>query len=158
VEVVQSTDLMLFFLTIVIFNEIFLNLLRINGTLISLFQLLRKYIYSPFQEKKHENTSEEDNLRKSRHDNKRSSKTTTLSNSMVLQMRDQLIRAKIYLGLGSSRSHPTFIRELRVRIRDIQRVLGDATRDSELPKKYMSLSPSPSFFLGICLRHPEEFN
>lgn len=65
---------------------------------------------------------------------------------MVFQLRDQLVRAKVYVGLGSSRSHPTFIRELRGRMREIQRVLGDATRDSELPKKYLSLSP-PSLFI-----------
>ncbi|KAJ1702468.1 hypothetical protein LUZ63_002247 [Rhynchospora breviuscula] len=64
---------------------------------------------------------------------KGSSKTVTLPNSLVLQLRDQLIRAKVYLALGSSRSHPTFIRELRARMREIQRVLGDATRDSDLP-------------------------
>jgi hypothetical protein len=67
---------------------------------------------------------------------------------MVLQLKDQLIRAKIYLGLGSSRSHPTFIWELRVRINDTQRVLGEATRDSELPKTYLSLSPSFLLLLG----------
>ncbi|XP_078163557.1 putative galacturonosyltransferase 4 isoform X2 [Carex rostrata] len=85
-------------------------------------------------ENKHEKPSQEVNSRRSRPDKKGSIKTKTLPNSMVLRLRDQLVRAKVYVGLGSSRSHPTFIRELRGRIREIQRVLGDATRDSELPK------------------------
>lgn len=53
----------------------------------------------------------------------------------VRQLKDQLIRAKVYLSLASSRTNPEFIRELRARARDIERTLGEATKDSELPKK-----------------------
>ncbi|WOL06394.1 hypothetical protein Cni_G15128 [Canna indica] len=50
------------------------------------------------------------------------------------QFRDQLIRAKVYLSRSSSRTHPEYIRELRARVRDVERTVGDATKDSELPK------------------------
>lgn len=62
--------------------------------------------------------------------------TTPMSDARVRQLRDQLIRARVYQGLGPLRSNPHFIRELRARMRDVQRVLGDATKDSELPKRY----------------------
>jgi hypothetical protein len=56
----------------------------------------------------------------------------------VRQMKDQLIRARVYLGLSATRTNPHYIKELRLRIRDVQRALGEATKDSDLPKKYAS--------------------
>ncbi|KAK4761117.1 hypothetical protein SAY87_006010 [Trapa incisa] len=52
----------------------------------------------------------------------------------VCQLKDQLIRAKIYMSLAATKNNPHFIRELRLRIKEVQRVLGAATKDSELPK------------------------
>lgn len=60
----------------------------------------------------------------------------TASDALVRQLKDQLIRARVYQGLPSSRTNPHIIRELRVRIREVQRALGEATKDSELSKKY----------------------
>ncbi|KAJ3693210.1 hypothetical protein LUZ60_008690 [Juncus effusus] len=57
-----------------------------------------------------------------------------ISDLRVRQMKDQLIRARVYLGLSSTRSNPHYIKELRLRIRDVQRALGDSTKDSDLPK------------------------
>lgn len=53
----------------------------------------------------------------------------------VRQLRDQLIRAKVYLTLPAIKNNPHITRELRLRIKEVQRALGDATRDSDLPKK-----------------------
>ncbi|KAM0943038.1 putative polygalacturonate 4-alpha-galacturonosyltransferase [Dioscorea sansibarensis] len=64
----------------------------------------------------------------------RQSSNAPIPDARVRQLRDQLIRAKVYLGLGSTKTNPHFIKELRVRIREVQRALGDATKDSELPK------------------------
>ncbi|XP_073001909.1 probable galacturonosyltransferase 4 [Typha latifolia] len=58
----------------------------------------------------------------------------SMPDARVRLLRDQLIRAKVYLGLGATRTNPHFIRELRGRIRDIQRTLGDASKDSDLPR------------------------
>ena len=52
---------------------------------------------------------------------------------MVQYIKDQLIRAKVYLSLTATTNNAHFIRELRQRIKELQKALGDATTDSELP-------------------------
>ncbi|KAJ1290130.1 hypothetical protein BS78_02G219200 [Paspalum vaginatum] len=58
--------------------------------------------------------------------------TTTLPDATIRIIKDQLIRAKTYLGLFASRGNHGFARELRARMKDIQRALGDATSDQQL--------------------------
>ncbi|OVA12332.1 Glycosyl transferase [Macleaya cordata] len=65
---------------------------------------------------------------------RRPSDQTDMPDGHVRYLKDQLIRAKVYLGLGTTRNNPHFVRVLRVRIREVQRALGDATKDSELPR------------------------
>lgn len=57
-----------------------------------------------------------------------------MPDARVLQLKDQLIRARVYLSLAATRSNPHFIRELRLRMKEVQRALGDATKDSNLPR------------------------
>ncbi|CAI0457647.1 unnamed protein product [Linum tenue] len=57
-----------------------------------------------------------------------------MSDIRVRQLRDQLIRAKVYLSLPATKNNQHYTRELRLRIKEVARVLGEATRDSELPK------------------------
>ncbi|XP_008794738.2 probable galacturonosyltransferase 4 isoform X2 [Phoenix dactylifera] len=64
----------------------------------------------------------------------RNSSSTVMPDARVRHLRDQLIRAKVFLGLGATRTNPQYIRELRLRIREVQRTLGDATKDSDLPR------------------------
>ncbi|XP_019177069.1 PREDICTED: probable galacturonosyltransferase 4 [Ipomoea nil] len=52
----------------------------------------------------------------------------------VRQLRDQLIRARVYLSLSATRSNPQFIRELRLRIKEVDKALGESTKDSDLPR------------------------
>ncbi|XP_031491288.1 probable galacturonosyltransferase 4 [Nymphaea colorata] len=52
----------------------------------------------------------------------------------VRHMKDQLIRARVYESFGSVWTDHNFIRELRTRVKEIQRALGDATKDSDLPR------------------------
>ncbi|KAL3820861.1 hypothetical protein ACJIZ3_006766 [Penstemon smallii] len=59
---------------------------------------------------------------------------TVMPDARVLQLRDQLIRGKVYLSLSGTKSNPHFIRELRLRMKEVQRALGDANKDSELPR------------------------
>ncbi|XP_050226971.1 probable galacturonosyltransferase 4 [Mercurialis annua] len=59
---------------------------------------------------------------------------TPVPDARVRQLRDQLIRAKVYLSLPSTKNNPHLTRELRSRIKEVQRVLGDAAKDSDLPK------------------------
>ncbi|KAI3466477.1 hypothetical protein Pfo_023140 [Paulownia fortunei] len=59
---------------------------------------------------------------------------TVLPDARVRQLKDQLIQGKVYLSLSATRNNPHFIRELRLRMKEVQRALGDATKDSELPR------------------------
>ncbi|KDP29029.1 hypothetical protein JCGZ_16418 [Jatropha curcas] len=59
---------------------------------------------------------------------------TPFPDARVRQLRDQLIRARVYLSLPATKNNPQLTRELRLRIKEVQRVLGDATKDSDLPK------------------------
>nr|DAD23798.1 TPA_asm: hypothetical protein HUJ06_025261 [Nelumbo nucifera] len=64
----------------------------------------------------------------------RRSDQTVMPDAHVRQLRDQLIRARVYLGLGATRNNPHFIRELRLRVKEVQKALGDAVKDSQLPR------------------------
>lgn len=59
----------------------------------------------------------------------------TVPDARVRQLKDELVRAKVYLSLPATRNNANFIRELRLRIKEVQRALGDASKDSDLPKK-----------------------
>uniref|UniRef100_A0A6V7QQX6 Hexosyltransferase n=1 Tax=Ananas comosus var. bracteatus TaxID=296719 RepID=A0A6V7QQX6_ANACO len=54
--------------------------------------------------------------------------------AMIHRLKDQLTKAKASLSLRSTLSDSNFTKELRTQIRDVQRALGDATKDSDLPK------------------------
>lgn len=57
-----------------------------------------------------------------------------MADTQVRHLKDQLIRSRVYLSLAATRNNPHFVRELRIRMKEIQRVLGDATKDSDLPR------------------------
>lgn len=59
---------------------------------------------------------------------------TAMPDAQVRQLKDQLIRAKVYLSLAATKNNAHFIRELRLRMKESQRALGDATKDSGLPR------------------------
>ncbi|CAD5180943.1 unnamed protein product [Musa acuminata subsp. malaccensis] len=56
-----------------------------------------------------------------------------MPDAKIQQFRDQLMKAKVSLGLSSSKSNPEFIRELKERVKDVERTLAYATEDTELP-------------------------
>ncbi|XP_058202418.1 probable galacturonosyltransferase 4 [Rhododendron vialii] len=69
--------------------------------------------------------------------NKRNEKQnvrTVIADARVRHLKDQLIQGRVYLSLTATRNNPHFIRELRLRMKEVQRALGDATKDSDLPK------------------------
>lgn len=66
--------------------------------------------------------------------NEKQSEQTTPPDFRVRQLKDQLIKAKVYLSLPATRNNANFVRELRLRIKEVQRALGDATKDSDLPR------------------------
>lgn len=61
-----------------------------------------------------------------------------IPDARVRQLKDQLIRAKVYLSLPATRNNPHFTRELRLRVKEVQRAVVDATKDSDLPRKYVA--------------------
>ncbi|CAN6331452.1 unnamed protein product [Urochloa humidicola] len=61
-------------------------------------------------------------------------KNSILPDTRIRNIKDQLIKAKVYLGLGSIRANSQYLKDLRQRIREVQKVLGDASKDTDLPK------------------------
>ncbi|KAJ0641211.1 putative polygalacturonate 4-alpha-galacturonosyltransferase [Helianthus annuus] len=57
-----------------------------------------------------------------------------LADTRVRYLKDQLIRGRLFLSLLATRSNSHFIKELRGRMKDVQKALGDATNDADLPK------------------------
>ncbi|KAI3795663.1 hypothetical protein L1987_38320 [Smallanthus sonchifolius] len=57
-----------------------------------------------------------------------------LVDTRVRYLKDQLIRGRVYLSLSATRTNAQFSRELRLRMKEVQRALGDATKDADLPK------------------------
>ncbi|KAF8117104.1 hypothetical protein N665_0012s0112 [Sinapis alba] len=57
-----------------------------------------------------------------------------MPDAQVRHLKDQLIRAKVYLSLPAAKANAHFVRELRLRIKEVQRVVVDASKDSDLPK------------------------
>lgn len=66
--------------------------------------------------------------------NEKQTEQTAPPDFRVRQLKDQLIKAKVYLSLPATRNNANFVRELRLRIKEVQRALGDASKDSDLPR------------------------
>ena len=58
------------------------------------------------------------------------------SDSFVRLMRDQLIMAKVYASIAQSQNRRQLFHDLRMRIRESQFTLGEASIDSELPHRF----------------------
>ncbi|GMP92584.1 hypothetical protein CsSME_00042745 [Camellia sinensis var. sinensis] len=65
---------------------------------------------------------------------KQNDKTVMPSDARVRHLKDQLIQGRVYLSLTATRNNPHFIRELWLRMKEAQRSLGEAIKDSELPR------------------------
>ncbi|XAR61140.1 Polygalacturonate 4-alpha-galacturonosyltransferase [Bertholletia excelsa] len=52
----------------------------------------------------------------------------------VKEIKDQLIRAKAYLKIAPPTSNSQLVRELKLRIKELERAAGDSTKDSELSR------------------------
>ncbi|KAL3517645.1 hypothetical protein ACH5RR_020234 [Cinchona calisaya] len=53
----------------------------------------------------------------------------------VKQMKDQVIRAKAYLNFAPPNSNSHFIKELKLRIKELERAIDDSTKDSNLSRR-----------------------
>jgi alpha-1,4-galacturonosyltransferase len=59
-----------------------------------------------------------------------------VTNEIVTEMKDQVIRAKAYLSFTPPGSNSHFVKELKQRIREVERAVGQATKDSNLSRRY----------------------
>uniref|UniRef100_A0ACD5YEK2 Uncharacterized protein n=1 Tax=Avena sativa TaxID=4498 RepID=A0ACD5YEK2_AVESA len=64
--------------------------------------------------------------------------SATSPDATIRIIKDQLTRAKTYLSFLASRGNHGSAKELRARMKDIQRALGDATNDGMLPQNVHS--------------------
>ncbi|KAL8469284.1 hypothetical protein ACS0TY_032198 [Phlomoides rotata] len=69
---------------------------------------------------------------------KKQNEKTVPPDARIRQLRDLLVQGKVYLSLSATRNNPHFVRELRLRMKEVLHVLGDATKDSELPRNAMA--------------------
>lgn len=52
----------------------------------------------------------------------------------IKEIRDKIIQAKAYLNFAPPGSNSQIVRELRARMRELERAVGDATKDKDLSK------------------------
>lgn len=81
-----------------------------------------------------QNSSKVDRRRPTKTMTAKQNNETAIPDVRVRHLRDQLIRAKVYLSLPATRNNPHFTREIRLRIKEVQKALGDASKDSDLPR------------------------
>lgn len=55
----------------------------------------------------------------------------------IKEMKDQLIRAKTYLNFAMPAGNAHLIKELRLRIKELERAMGDVSKDSELSRRLL---------------------
>lgn len=53
----------------------------------------------------------------------------------VRELKDQLIKARVYLSLAPPNSNSHLVKELKLRIKEVERAVGRATKDSALSRK-----------------------
>jgi len=58
-----------------------------------------------------------------------------VSNQKVLEIKDQIIQARAYLGLASPGSSSHLVKELKLRIKEMEHAVGEATMDSDLSRR-----------------------
>ncbi|KAA3490204.1 putative galacturonosyltransferase 4 [Gossypium australe] len=68
------------------------------------------------------------------HSVNKSDEMTEAADVQVRRLKDLLIRAKVYISLPAIKSNSRLTRELRLRIKELSRAIGDAAKDTDLPK------------------------
>lgn len=53
----------------------------------------------------------------------------------VKEIKDQVIRAKAYLNFAPPNSNSHLVKELKLRIKELEHAISDSTRDSNLSKR-----------------------
>lgn len=58
------------------------------------------------------------------------------SDEMIRIMKDQIILAKAYLKFAPPNSNSHFVKDLRTRMKEVERAIGEASKDSDLHRRY----------------------
>ena len=53
----------------------------------------------------------------------------------VKDIKDQLIRAKAFLNFAPAGSNSNFVKEIKLRIKDLERAAGEVSKDSDLSRR-----------------------
>ncbi|CAH9051410.1 unnamed protein product [Cuscuta epithymum] len=69
------------------------------------------------------------------HDNSGKSHSQKPSDMKLKEMKDQLIRARLYLSFTPQGSKSHFVKEMKLRVKDLERAIRDSTKDSDLSRK-----------------------
>ncbi len=59
------------------------------------------------------------------------------TNDKVKEMKDQLIRAKAYLSFAPPGSNSHLVKELRLRMKELERAMGEVMWDADLSRRYL---------------------
>ncbi|GMH02374.1 hypothetical protein Nepgr_004213 [Nepenthes gracilis] len=70
-----------------------------------------------------------------RHDQDSLSQKLIAQDEKVKKMKDQLVRAKVYLSFSVPTSNSHLVKELKQRIKELERALGEAKKDSSLSRR-----------------------
>lgn len=72
------------------------------------------------------------------HDRNVHTQSQKVTDEKIREMKDQLIRAKAYLNFAPPGSNSHLVKELRLRIKEVERAVGEHTKDSDLSRRYVS--------------------
>ena len=72
------------------------------------------------------------------HDNSvaRTRQGTRMVDETVKEMKDQVIRARAYLNFTPTNSSSHFVKELKLRMRELERAVSQSTKDSRVSRRY----------------------
>ena len=66
--------------------------------------------------------------------------TRRVLDSKIKEMKDQLIRARAYLSFAIPANNAHLIKELRLRIKELERAMGDVSKDTDLSRRLIFIS------------------
>ncbi|KAA8550798.1 hypothetical protein F0562_002482 [Nyssa sinensis] len=87
-----------------------------------------------------------------RHDQNVQSQTRRVLDEKVKEMKDQLIRAKLYLNFAAAHSNSQLVKELKIRIKEVERAVGESIKHSDLSKRALQRMKSMEVTLSKASR------
>ncbi|XP_027349908.1 probable galacturonosyltransferase 6 isoform X2 [Abrus precatorius] len=81
-----------------------------------------------------EGTNKQSGLTATQHHQISRRQSQRVTNRKVEEIKDQIIRARAYLGFAPPSSNSHLVKELKLRIREMERAVGEATKDSDLSR------------------------